>query len=99
MHSEPVALSLHNVVNGIVDENIKQERESPQNSSLSYRWLISSSRHVLLVEDAIARWNLMESDLHTVYKMQAISSTTFLAACETYQVQESTSLPCFSYQS
>ena len=54
MHSEPVALSLHNAVNGIVDENIKQERESPQNSSLSYRWLISSSRHVLLVEDAIS---------------------------------------------
>ena len=55
MHSEPVALSLHNVVNGIVDENINQERETPQNSFLSYRWLISSSWNVLLVEDAIAR--------------------------------------------
>ena len=55
MHSEPVALSLHNVVNGIVDENIKQEHESPQHYSISDRWLISSSRHVLLVEDAIAR--------------------------------------------
>ena len=55
MHSEPVALSLHNVVNGIVDENIKQERESPQHSSLSDSWLLSSSRNVLLVEYAIAR--------------------------------------------
>ena len=55
MHSEPVALSLHNVVKGIVDENINQERESPQHSSLSDRWLISSSRHVFIVEDAIAR--------------------------------------------
>ena len=54
MHSEPVALSLHKVVNGIVDENIKQECESPQHSSLSYLWLLSSSRHVLLVEDAIS---------------------------------------------
>ena len=55
MHLEPVALSLHNVVNGIFDENIKQERESPQNSPLSDRWLLSSYRHVFLVEDAIAR--------------------------------------------
>ena len=55
MHSEPVALYLHNVVNGIFDENINQERESPQHSSLSDRWLFSSSWHVLLVEDAIAR--------------------------------------------
>ena len=55
MHSYPVALSLHNMVNGIVDENIKQERESNQNSSLSDRWLLSSSWHALLVEDAIAR--------------------------------------------
>ena len=55
MHSEPVALSLHNMVNGIVDEDINQERESPRNPSLSDRWLISSYRHVLLVEDAIAR--------------------------------------------
>ena len=55
MHSEPVALSLHNVVNGIVDENINQERDYPKHSSLSNRWLLSSSRHVLLVEDAIAR--------------------------------------------
>ena len=55
MHSEPVALSLHNVVNGIVDENIKQERESPQHYSLSDRWLLSSSRQVFLVEYEIAR--------------------------------------------
>ena len=55
MHSEPVALSLQNVVNGIVDENIKQERESPQHYSLSNCWLLSSSRHILLVEDAIYR--------------------------------------------
>ena len=55
MHSEPVALSLHNVVNGIFDENINQERESPNNSYLSDRWLLSLSWHVLLVEDTIAR--------------------------------------------
>ena len=55
MHSEPVILSLNNVVNGIVDENIKQELDSPHNSSLSYCWLFSSSRHVLLVEDASVR--------------------------------------------
>ena len=54
MHSEPVALSWNNVANGIVDENINQERESPQHYSLSDRWLIFSSRHVLLVEDSIA---------------------------------------------
>ena len=54
MNSEPVELSLHNVVNGIVDENIKQEHESPQHSSLSDRWLISSYRHVFIVEDSIA---------------------------------------------
>ena len=55
MHSEPVALSLHDVVNDIVDENTKQEHESPQHSSLSDRWLISSSWHVFIVEDSIAR--------------------------------------------
>ena len=55
MHSMPVVLSLHNVVNGIVDENIKQELDSPQHSYLSDCWLISSSWHVLLVEDVIAR--------------------------------------------
>ena len=55
MHSEPVALSSHNVVNVIVDENIKQECEYPQYSSISYLWLLSSSRQVLLVEDASSR--------------------------------------------
>ena len=54
MHSEPVALSLHNVVNGIVDENINQECDSPRNFYLPDRWLLSSSWHVLLAEDAIA---------------------------------------------
>ena len=55
MHSEPVALSLQKVVNGIVDENIKQERESTKHSSLSDCWLLSSSWHVFFVEDAIDR--------------------------------------------